>query len=266
MDISILKNGIIGGINATLYNLSQKKLIKISRNSDGVYVNRAGSKTGRLSKLEQFFLNYVKDGALHSSFFAKSTKATVVKMLAPNLEKLVNLHLIPSKKLKRFRWMIYIFAILMVLSVGVTKTKFGISNEKPVGILILIQFGAIIALYFVIQPQSNRITRLGRQLLNKMKIRIEWVLSESDLKMNPNTEDVLFAVAIWGVAPLMSTYLANGLYDLSLLDKASSIKIGSSINSNACSGCSGATTATGANNSSACSGGGGCGGCGGCGG
>lgn len=271
LDISILKNGVPGAILATIYSLSQKKLIKVSKNQHGVFIKKSNSKTISSEPLEQLFLNYVGKSTRYSSFFRKTSKKTVAKRIAPNIEKLKKLRLIPDKEVKQYRWLVFILAIMLIRTVGITKTKLGITNGKPVVFLILLQIAALVALYFTIKPLSHRVTYLGRQLLKKMKIRFEWVLNESDQNMNPNTDDILFAVAIWGVAPLMSTYLAGGLQAASLIDKATLIKPTSSFNTHGCSGCS--SGCGGGGTSYGCSGGcggggcgGGCGGCGGCGG
>ncbi|MCG8698464.1 MAG: TIGR04222 domain-containing membrane protein [Bacteroidales bacterium] len=271
LDISILKNGVPGAITATLYSLSKKKLIKVSKNQHGVFIKKSNSKTTSSEPLEQLFLNYVGKSTRYSSFFKKTSKKTVAKRIAPNIEKLKKLRLIPDKEVKQYRWLMFILAIILILTVGITKTNLGIANDKPVGLLVLLQLVALVALYFAIKPLSHRVTYLGHKVLKKMKIRFEWVLNESDTTANPNTNDILFALSIWGVAPLMSTYLAGDLQAASLIDKATRIKSASSFNTHGCSGCS--SGCGGGGTSSGCSGGGcssgcggGCGGCGGCGG
>lgn len=248
-EISILKFGIKGAVVTSIFNLWKNKALHISQADKHFAISQKPYSSNRLNRLERAIYNFAGNGKFYWQFFNRQSLNTVEKILIePNL-KLQELKLIPDKKVKKYQWKTVIFGILFILIPNGIKLYFGIIRNKPHTLLIFFLIIYVIAIILFLNPNKEKISTLGARFLKTSEKRFEW------LKFSKSGEDLLadnnllYAIALFGVSPFMGLGLG------SLLDISNSYPPMATNQSsgNGCSGCGG------------CSGGcgGGCGGCGG---
>jgi uncharacterized protein (TIGR04222 family) len=173
--------------------------------------------------------------------------------LKPIYAELENLHLARTEADRSRIWRIFKLLALVIVGIGGIKLYFGFIHSRPVGFLIILLIGSVIALYAALNP--NRIsTALGQRYLKALGEHFDWLKESIKETRTPAGIDTAFAVAIFGISILG----ASTLYDP--FNKAFSPgKAGSG-------GCGGGYWGGYSGDGGGDGGGGGCGGCGGCGG
>jgi len=249
LDLALLKKGIKGAIIVSIFNLWRYKKVEIIKTKYSVLIKQVSDNAIGLNKLENIILQSTGKPKIIRYFFTNKSISTLQKVLQPNKEKLEDLKLLADNKTKVRYTIISILALITMLSLGVTKMYLGIINDKPIIFLIILIVISIVSFILIIQPHKTEHTNLGSRLISSSKERFEW-LKTCNVKSIMMDDNLLYGVAIFGIASFVDSNIGGLLEYPSLLEN--------SVGSSNGYGCGGA----------GCSGGcgGGCGGCGGCGG
>lgn len=251
-ELAYLKDGIKGAIKASFVALLKRELLFVKKDRKKAYL-RARSKATSQSILEQEILTFFKREKPYADLFRTETILGIERRLSPQVEDLRKKGLLPTTSDKVRGRLALLAGLILLTSVAGTKIYFGISLFKPVTFLIILMIAAIIT-HIIVLTRTQR-TTLARRLLATAQKRFRW--SKSSPSAFHNNDDLVYAVALYGMLPVVGTELGTVIDDPKLFDNASNMSNG---------GCGGAGCSGGGGGG--CSGGGGCGGggCGGCGG
>ncbi len=151
---------------------------------------------------------------------------------------------------KKRQWMAFLFGLSLIMGLGCTKLYLGIVNHRPIGFLIFFVIVALLSLFVVVRPGLSRTSALGKKLLGAAERRFSWA-KESSRAPSYQEEDLFYAVAIFGVTPVIGSELGSSIGDPTTLLNAPNSTSGGCGGEGGCGG--------------GCGGGGCGGGCGGCG-
>ena len=248
--ISALSGGKNAVIRTVIFDLWNRNLIKISGEDASAIIEGVPSSEKRGSAIHESVYQYMLRGVKlkqPSQLFTDAVlNAEIDFLLQPTFRELERQRLLQSTEdLSRTR-LAFWTALLIIAGIGGTKLVLGISRHKPVGFLVAELIISFIALLAALRPWGLKPTRLGYRYLKRLKKHFGWMQEHLSKKNHYTGIDPVFAVAIFGVSPLIGSPLFDPF--------GKAFRTGSTNQSGGCGGSSG------------CSGGGGGGGCGGCGG
>ena len=248
MLISALSGGKNAVIRTVIFDLWNRNMIKISGEGPAALIEGIPSSEKLGSTIHEAVYQFTLRGTKQPSQLFSDTKLNteIDALLEPTLRDLERQRLLQrSDDLSRTR-LAFWAAILIIAAIGGTKLVLGISRYKPVGFLVVELIISFIALMAAVRPWGLKPTRLGYRYLKRLKKHFGWMQEHLSKKNHYTGIDPVFAVAIFGVSPLIGSPLFDPF--------GKAFRTGSTSQSSGCGGSSG------------CSGGGGGGGCGGCGG
>lgn len=246
--ISALSGGKNAVIRTVIFDLWNRNLIKISGEDAAAVIEGVPSSEKRRSAIHEAVYQFTLRGTRQPSqlFSDTNLNAEVDALLEPTFRDLERQRLLQTKEdLSRTRFAFWT-ALSIVAAFGGTKLVLGISRYKPVGFLVVELIISFIVLMAALRPWGLKPTRLGYRYLKRLKKHFAWMQEHLSKKNHYTGIDPVFAVAIFGVSPLIGSPLFDPF--------GKAFRTGSTSQSGGCGGSSG------------CSGGGGGGGCGGCGG
>ncbi len=249
--ISALSGGKNAVIRTVIFDLWNRNMVKISGEEATAIIEGVPSSEKLGSTIHEAVYRFTLSGTRQPSqlFSDTNLNAEIDVLLEPTFRDLERKRLLQSNDdLSRTR-LAFWAALSIISAIGVTKLVIGISRHKPVGFLVVELIISFIALLAAVRPWGLKPTRLGYRYLKRLKKHFGWMQEHLSKKNHYTGIDPVFAVAIFGVSPLIGSPLFDPF--------GKAFQTGSTSQSGGCGGSSG------------CSGGGGgdgCGGCGGCGG
>jgi len=275
-ELAFLKLRKRGLLESALYSLWRKNAVTVK---DGNAKNALFSASTHNSEqattaTEKFLLEELKKPKLLSHIFAINKRNEKLKVILEKLdEKFERLKIIPDKEQRKKLKTTYIIIILMLLFLGITKLVLGISNERPVGFLVLLMILSQVILALATNSKKTLLTDYGKRFMEKTENRFAH-LRQQKAEGEFSDGELLFAVAVFGSAPFWFGYSFAGTSSSFLADGYTSTGCsgggcgnsgcGSDTSSSSGSGCSGSSCSSSSCSGGSCGGGGG-GGCGGCG-
>lgn len=239
--ISALSGGKNAVIRTVIFDLWNRNMIKISGEGPAAVIEGVPSSEKRGSAIHEAVYQFTLRGPRQPSQLFSDTdlNAEIDALLEPTFRELERQRLLQTKEdLSRTR-LAFWTVLSIVAGFGGAKLLLGISRYKPVGFLVVELIISFIVLLAALRPWGLKPTRLGYRYLKRLKKHFDWMQEHLSKKNHYTGIDPVFAVAIFGVSPLIGSPLFDPF--------GKAFRTGSS-------GCSGG------------GGGGGCGGCGGCGG
>lgn len=250
VSVSYLMGGKNAVIRTVVFDLWNRNLLKIKGERTSAVLEGVSSDENRGTLVHEAIYRFALQGAKQPSllFTGKSLNAEIKTYLEPTYSELVRLRLFQTESDYDRTKIAFWTALSVISGVGGTKLVLGISRSKSVGFLVLELIVSLIVLLVALKPWAPKPTRLGYQYLKRLKKHFGWMQEHLSKKNHYTGIDPVFAVAIFGVSPLIGSPLFDPF--------GQAFRTGSTGTGSGCGGgCSGG------------GGGGGCGGgCGGCGG
>lgn len=246
--ISALSGGRNAVIRTVIFDLWNRDLVKITVDGPAAVLEGVPSTEKRGSTIHESVYQFTLKGARRPSqlFSDNGLNTEIDALLEPTFRELQRQRLFQTvEDLGRTRHAFWT-ALLIIAGFGGTKLFMGISRNKPVGFLVVELIISFIVLMTALRPWRLKPTRLGYRYLKRLKKHFSWMQEHLSNKDHYTGIDPVFAVAVFGVSPLIGSPLFDPFGKV--------FRTGSTNQSGGCGGSSG------------CSGGGGGGGCGGCGG
>lgn len=263
LDLALLRNGIKGAINTSLYNLVKKGALKITSHKKSVRLTQKNGNV-KFNPLEKALFKFANPPKYYKEFFRPRTIKSFDQIVLPNKNRLKKQKLVPDHKVKRQYTIKVLLGLILLLGLGGLKLYAGIINEKSILFLVILMFISTIALLMVTKPFKVKTSALGNKVVRNAKQRFGGLRGSGygHHAHNDNFDnDMLYGVAAFGIGAFAGSEISEHLGDSVHLDDSSSFfSFG-----NGCAGCGNSDTDSGGGCSSGCSGGcgGGCGGCGG---
>lgn len=283
LSISYLRGGALAVVRTVVFKLWKENKVFFEKRKD----TGKGSESSYLVQidsishpLEQHIVRALQGAEIKASLTKRAPRgllAEVEQMLEAQKQMLANRGLLKPGPAFIRPLLITLAASFLVLVPGIAKIILGISNDKPVMILV-----AIVSLYFpivlgmvIMAFKARPITRLGKAFLRQQATELKDDLVRVSAGQLPMQDATLlaavFGVAILGTAfsPILEAFarekLGGGCTLISEVGCSWQGCTGGCSEGSCSSGCSSSSSGC---SSSGCSSGcsGGCGGCGGCGG
>lgn len=250
VSVSALSGGNNAVIRTVVFDLWNRNLLKIKGEGTSAVLEGVSSDENKGTLVHEVIYRFTLEGAKQPSllFTDHNLSAEIEAHLKPTYRELERLRLFQTESDYDSTKMSFWTALSVIAGFGGTKLVLGISRSKPVGFLVLELIVSLVVLLLALRPWAPKPTRLGYQYLKRLKKHFGWMQEHLSKKNHYTGIDPVFAVAIFGVSPLIGSPLFDPF--------GQAFRTGSTSTGSGCGGgCSGG------------GGGGGCGGgCGGCGG
>lgn len=203
VDTAILTKGIKGAIITTLFNLWSRKLITISRVGKSTYIKKVPDIHCELNQLENAIINFLKTPKLYRHFFNNNSIQSITNHIQANILKLQELKLIADNKIIKRSWILFIFANILMLSLGFTKIYLDIISDKPIIFLVICMLLSVFIMFYIIKPTKIYNTALGRKFIKKSTQRFEWLKKEHKMHILIADDNLSYLVALFGANSLI---------------------------------------------------------------
>lgn len=252
-EIAYLNEGSRGVVLTSVFNLWRNKAVEIDLHKKPYFIKQSGNGCPDPTQVEKLIYNFLEKPRLLRHLLKRNSLKTVEDVFAPNIDNLKQKRLLADQQIRKGRYLLLLVTFFLITVPGGLKLYFGIVRDKPFSYLILLLIALLAALFMVIKPEKERSSALGRKFLKKSKTRFEWLKTTTATENLLADQNLLYGIAVFGVAGFLGTSIGNLFEDQIELNKDAGSGYFMS------SGCSGSGC-------SGCGGGGGCGGgCGGCG-
>jgi uncharacterized protein (TIGR04222 family) len=212
-----LRGGSAAVIQTAVLSLWHKNLIKPKNQEqwsmrDDLEVEKERPQKNLLSPIEAEVLEFLQDFHTPSELL-KTLRLRLKKYMKPVYDELEQLHLTRTKKHQTRAWLVAIPAASVILMVGGTKLYLGSIYEKPVGFLVLLLPGALVALFVASKPWK-RLTKLGDRYLNTLQKEYSWLQNTTELERNAEGIDPAFCVAVFGTGALAGVPMYEAFHEI----------------------------------------------------
>jgi len=258
LELAYLKKGIKGVLVTSIFSLWNKKVINLERKKSHTSITILNNQIERLNEIERGILKFIGSGVKYQTLFTYSYINTIDDLFTLSKNKLIRHNLLLNETIKvRNKNLMYI-AILFIILFGAIKLYLGYVRNKPIIILVFLMIFFVFIAGLILNTDYARYTSLGRKFMRQSEQRFKWLKASKNKAMESLDNNLLFGIALFGVAPFVHMELGK-VFEIPSLFGQQGWSGGNFFDSDSSSdgSCSGG-----------CSGGcgGGCSGCGGCGG